>query len=135
MPVSSLNLILIGIFVRLSCLCLLEYSERLFQIPLTDVDYYVFSDASAFVSKGLSPYKRFSRLQTDYRSNNISFQAYLSLHAIVSLCSFTRIGFIFKYIAFCNFLFIATNTFTIFITPGNNSSPLSILSTLSSNLV
>nr|AAS21471.1 mannosyltransferase-like protein [Oikopleura dioica] len=58
MPLSSLNLILIGIFVRLSCLCLLEYSERLFQIPLTDVDYFVFSDASAFVSKGLSPYKR-----------------------------------------------------------------------------
>lgn len=58
MSLSSLNLILIGIFVRLSCLCLLEYSERLFQIPLTDVDYFVFSDASAFVSKGLSPYKR-----------------------------------------------------------------------------
>lgn len=58
MTISGLNLILIGIFVRLSCLCLLEYYERLCHIPLTDVDYYVFSDAAAFLSKGQSPYKR-----------------------------------------------------------------------------
>ena len=34
----------------------------------------------------------------------------------------------------CNFLFTAIKTFTIFITPGNNSSPLCNLSTLSLNL-
>lgn len=58
MNVSSLNLLLIGLFVRLLILCCIEYLERLNDVPLTDVDYYVFTDAASFVSRGLSPYER-----------------------------------------------------------------------------
>ena len=31
---------------------------RINNIPLTDVDYFVFSDAASFVRQGLSPYLR-----------------------------------------------------------------------------
>lgn len=58
MNVSSLNLLLIGLFVRLLILCSIEYLERLNDVPLTDVDYYVFKDAAAFVHRGMSPYER-----------------------------------------------------------------------------
>lgn len=58
MNVSSLNLLLIGLFIRILILCTLEYFERLNDVPLTDVDYYVFTDAANYVKRGLSPYKR-----------------------------------------------------------------------------
>lgn len=58
MNVSSLNLLLIGLFVRLLILCCIEYFERLNDVPLTDVDYHVFTDAASFVARGQSPYQR-----------------------------------------------------------------------------
>ena len=37
---------------------LFEWFFRINNIPLTDVDYFVFSDAASFVRQGLSPYLR-----------------------------------------------------------------------------
>jgi phosphatidylinositol glycan class M len=64
--VSALNLLIIGLIVRVFSLFVMQYCERINNIPLTDVDYFVFSDAAAFVKQGLSPYLRHTYRYTPY---------------------------------------------------------------------
>jgi len=56
--ISGLNLLLFGLIIRILTLAVIQYGERINNIPLTDVDYFVFSDAASFVRQGLSPYLR-----------------------------------------------------------------------------
>jgi len=48
--ISGLNLLLFGLIIRILTLAVIQYGERINNIPLTDVDYFVFSDAASFVS-------------------------------------------------------------------------------------
>jgi len=63
---SGLNILLFGLFIRIFTLFVIQYYERINNIPLTDVDYFVFTDAAAFVKQGLSPYLRHTYRYTPF---------------------------------------------------------------------
>lgn len=48
----------LGIILRLSLIIFGTYQDAHSPIKYTDIDYYVFTDAAQYVSKGLSPYAR-----------------------------------------------------------------------------
>ncbi|KOB75558.1 GPI mannosyltransferase [Operophtera brumata] len=50
--------LIIATFIRLALICYGNYHDKNFDVPYTDVDYKVFSDAGRHVFNGNSPYKR-----------------------------------------------------------------------------
>ncbi|KAJ1521292.1 hypothetical protein ONE63_002970 [Megalurothrips usitatus] len=48
----------IGLFIRLALIFYGEFHDKTFQVPFTDVDYKVFTDAARNVLMGASPYSR-----------------------------------------------------------------------------
>lgn len=50
--------LLFGLLVRVGIILYSEWHDNNFNVPFTDVDYKVFSDAARYVANGESPYKR-----------------------------------------------------------------------------
>ena len=51
-------MILAGALLRVSLLLYGEWQDANFEVKYTDIDYLVYSDASSYILKGFSPYKR-----------------------------------------------------------------------------
>lgn len=50
--------LLLGLIIRLIFIFISEYQDKYFSIKYTDIDYYVYSDASQYLTENGSPYDR-----------------------------------------------------------------------------
>ena len=68
---------------------------RINNIPLTDVDYFVFSDAASFVRQGLSPYLRsvHSILEIRFSNERVMFEIQLKRQHTLLTYWFSRLIF------------------------------------------